>query len=326
MAIKLFGLSRAALDMGLAMAILAGCGGSQPPIAAPGAMVPQTTASHVLVASASYGDYLYVSTKKMLYVLTYPNLKKVGTARVGYGEITASDPNTGNVIIGVCEFSRGTTKPFAELNPGSGNSPYSVAFDPTTDDIAYSINEDGGRGGWVAVYKDLNSVPTVYTDPNFATYGPLVYDNQGNLFVLGRSSSFQLWFAELPKGESQFTDVALNSRISSPSNILWDGQYVVIRDRKVLYRITVTGSTMKIAGLTTLGHAYSAQFDRQFWIQGNMAMGPLTSRYRGRFLALWHYPDGGSPYQVLKNLGNGKTDFVFGVTVSVAASRSRIRK
>jgi hypothetical protein len=323
---KSLALRHRVLTIGVAAALLAGCGAAQPPTGAPGAMVPQTTSSHVLVASASYGDYLYVSTKRMLYVLTYPNLKKVGTARVGYGEITASDPNTGNVIIGVCEFSRGTTKPFAELNPGSGNSPYSVAFDPTTDNIAYSINEDGGRGGWVAVYKDLTSVPSVYADPNFATYGLLVYDNHGNLFALGRSSSFQLLFAELPKGESQFTDVALNSQISSPSNILWDGQYVVIRDRKVLYRITVTGSTMKIAGLTTLGHAYSAQFDRQFWIQGNMAMGPVTSRYRGRFLALWHYPDGGSPYQVLKNLGNGKTDFVFGVTVSVAPSGSHIQK
>jgi len=38
MAIKIVGLSRAALGMGLTAAMLAGCGGSQPQIAAPGAM------------------------------------------------------------------------------------------------------------------------------------------------------------------------------------------------------------------------------------------------------------------------------------------------
>ena len=77
------GLSRYALTMGVAAAMLAGCGGSQPPIGVPGAM-PQTHAIversdhakwqslRAAVKDAWSGDLLYVATAGGdVYVLSF---------------------------------------------------------------------------------------------------------------------------------------------------------------------------------------------------------------------------------------------------------------
>ncbi|MGA8474385.1 MAG: hypothetical protein WB681_04900, partial [Candidatus Cybelea sp.] len=71
-----------------AAAMLAGCGGSQPPIGAPGAM-PQTSAitTHAaqgtswMLPGASSQDLLYISSndRGSVYVYSYPQGSLVGT-------------------------------------------------------------------------------------------------------------------------------------------------------------------------------------------------------------------------------------------------------
>src|ERR1700734_1697106 len=80
-------LGRRALSLGAAAALLAGCGGSQPPIGAPGA-VPQrrAIATHAerggswMLPEAKGKDLLYVSSDSngSVDVYSYPQLKRVG--------------------------------------------------------------------------------------------------------------------------------------------------------------------------------------------------------------------------------------------------------
>src|ERR1700734_3789453 len=81
-------LNRFVLSVSLASAMLTGCGGSQPPIGAPGAM-PQTSAlaTHAargkswMLPEAKSQDLLYVvrNSANEVSVYTYPKGKSVGT-------------------------------------------------------------------------------------------------------------------------------------------------------------------------------------------------------------------------------------------------------
>jgi hypothetical protein len=254
--------------------------------------------------------------------LTYPGLKKVAEIPYFHGNITASDPNNGDVIIDVGEYTHGGTKPFAYLTLLSGESPHGVTFDSTTDYIAYSVDKDSSDSGWIGVYRNLNDPPTVYTDPNMSYYGSVVYDGQGNLIVLGKTSAGQQLFAELPKGASQFTDLASNHQLNAASDLLWDGQYVVVRKKTTLLRVTVSGSTLKIVGKTRLKDAYGAASDK-FWIAGTYAVASRagSARRGGRYVALWHYPQGGAPLAWAKWVSKNPKERFEGATVSVEPSR-----
>ena len=89
---KSFGLGRYALSGGDAVALLAGCGGSQPPIGAPVAM-PQTSARATradrgtswMLPGARSVDLLYVSANinpGQLLVFSYPKGELVGEVAV----------------------------------------------------------------------------------------------------------------------------------------------------------------------------------------------------------------------------------------------------
>jgi hypothetical protein len=82
----LLGLGRLTLCVCVAAAMLAGCGGSQPPIDGPGAM-PQTSAagthaergkSWMLPEASSGGSLLYVSNENTISIFTLPDGNLVG--------------------------------------------------------------------------------------------------------------------------------------------------------------------------------------------------------------------------------------------------------
>ena len=95
------GLGRYALTSCVAAAIFAGCGGSQPPIGAPGAM-PQLGAAHSHRPAMSSGNaLLYIAQTGQDYgtlILSYPAGKEVNKINRVFGPM-CTDPNTGNVYI-----------------------------------------------------------------------------------------------------------------------------------------------------------------------------------------------------------------------------------
>ena len=120
---KCLNSSRYALTRCVAAAMLVGCGGSQPPIGAPGAM-PQASripaqADHgrSWMLPGTSGDLLYVGCGGVC-IYTYPGSKAVGTLKV-YPNSLCSDEG-GNVFITssvdygkgvIYEYPHGGTEP-----------------------------------------------------------------------------------------------------------------------------------------------------------------------------------------------------------------------
>ncbi len=231
----LFRFELSALGCIFTAALLAGCGGSQPPIGATGAMAQTSMAMHAehgkswMPPEAKNENLLYVSTLKHgAYVFTYPEGKLVG--QLGQAKGICSDGN-GNVFVvqfgaqDVLEYSHGSTK-FKNLND-SGNAPWGCAVDPTTGNLAVV-------GGYfhapenVAIFANASGSPTVYTYGTGAfMWG--AYDNQGNLFITSGATQYGTLF-ELPKGSGTFTEIAVNKTFGDNPSLQWDGKYLALED------------------------------------------------------------------------------------------------
>jgi hypothetical protein len=117
----------------VAAAMLAGCGGSQPPIGAPGAMrerAAETQAAHdpfQMHRPATSGDLVYITAdnyKKAFYIFTYPAGEWVVKVKTSYYPAGVCSDETGNVFItgasNIYEYAHGATKPTRTLaDPGN---------------------------------------------------------------------------------------------------------------------------------------------------------------------------------------------------------------
>src|ERR1700678_2232910 len=113
---------RNALTRCVAVALLAGCGGSQPPIGALGAML-QTSASAThadgrswMLPEAKSEDLMYITNAYTVTVYSYPKGKLVGTLRHFLRPLGECVDQTGNVFIAngagqVFEYAHGGKKP-----------------------------------------------------------------------------------------------------------------------------------------------------------------------------------------------------------------------
>jgi hypothetical protein len=302
-----------ALSIGAAAALLAGCGGSQPPIGAPGAL-PQSRAitmyggndQSLTLPDAHGRDLLYV-TGSSTYLYTYPKGKLVSTFQVN-GFAMCSNA-AGDVFItnayGVAEYPHGSAMQIAFL-PGPFGSVRSCSVDPTTGDLAVASASTSGFG--IGVYRQDRRhrwhVPRVYP---FTQY-PLAcsYDSMGNLFVLASLSDVTFLF-ELPKGGSVFEMLSLRQKITIPGYLQWDGKYLAVDDTRtmVIHRFVVKGKLAKQIGLLTVS---GAQDIGNFWIQGRILIG--LDGYN-QDIGFWRYPQGGPPFKKIKATGPQ------GATVSV---------
>ena len=205
--------SRCLFGISAATAMLAGCGGSQPPIGAPGA-VPQ---SHAIVTHADRGTSWMLSDAKgenLLYVAD----AGVGVivysyrpSRIKYvGLLTVPRPAKASVSIrrrisssrarsnAIFEYAHGGSTPIAILGDPDG-APVNCSIDPTTGNLAVVGYPYEGHSDGVAIYKKARGRPTFYADSGFGDY-ECGYDDKGNLFIDGYVYSGHLNFAELPKG------------------------------------------------------------------------------------------------------------------------------
>jgi hypothetical protein len=247
---KTLGFSRYAFTIGVGSALLAGCGGAQPPIGAPGAM-PQrrADAQHAdrigscMLPEAKSEDLLYVAslTESSAYVVdvfSYPGGKPTGQLNVEAWQLCSD--TKGNIFITqgsrtgddskILEYAHGGTEPIAILSdPYNGATGCSV--DPATGNLAVA-NTGGFNGiGTVLVYPQASGTPTVYQLSFQAAY--CGYDGEGNLFVMGSKphraqESHPL--AELAQGSGQFTRIKLKKHIEYPMGVQWDGTYLVLGD------------------------------------------------------------------------------------------------
>jgi DNA-binding beta-propeller fold protein YncE len=254
-----------------------------------------------MAAGARHENLLYLSDGGgYVYVYAYPGGKLEGTLTGfslpqgecvdGAGDVFITNTNLSQIL----EFAHGGTQPIATLND-PGEYPDGCAIDPTTGDLAVTNLSAYGSGqtNSVSIYSSAQGTPTLYTDPDIYFMFFCAFDNKGDLFVDGQhfggaGHGFQL--AELPKGSSTFTNIAMPVVVDFPGGVQWDGKYVAVGDQEadVIYHVRVVGITATVVGTTALTGGLDVV---QFWIQRDNVVGP---DYLSSDAGLWKYPAGGS--------------------------------
>jgi hypothetical protein len=319
---KSLSLGRYALSGGVAVALLTGCGGAQPPISALDSM--QQMRAHA--ASSSGGDLLYVSSYRLdrVWVYSYPQVQLVDTLSTGLdGTLGLCSDQAGDVFItnvygdDIVEYAHGGTTPIATLSedPSEGSGPRGCAIDPMTGDLAVA---NSGIGRDVAIFPNAHGTPTYYKPANIYSGYFCGYDSEGDLFVDGTSSgpSSGFAFAELAKGGGTFGRLRLDHKIEQPGAVEWDGKYVTVgsisRESSTIYRVRVSGSKATVVGTTQLNGVTQIG---QSLIQSSNVITPYAI-HRDLIIRVgsWHYPKSASVKELLRI----DSMSLYGVTVSHA--------
>jgi hypothetical protein len=319
-------LSRHTLHISIAAAMLAGCGGSQPPIGAPGAM-PQ---SRTVATRAQHGgswmspntqaeNLLYVTDASYVTVYSYPQGKLVGVLTGFESAVGECADNKGDVFItnpsvtyggypDVLEYAHGGSQPIAMLAT-THLYPVGCSVDPTTGNVAVSGGDSHGVG-IVNIFQGAQGKPILFQAPQMVLTQFCGYDDQGDLFVNGlKHFSGGAAFAELPKGGQKFVSIKLNAVYDWQSGVQWDGKYLAVggyippgvtNATPVIYRFAIKGNHGTRVGTTVLGKpAFLTSFD--FFITGGTAIVPnwYNAPKRPYNVLLYDYPKGGLPIKIL---------------------------
>jgi hypothetical protein len=292
-----------ALTLSVAFFVLAGCGGSQPRIGAPGAM-PR---AHVLQRVASSTDLIYATNGcGGTCVVSYPQGELVQTLDIGQNGACAD--SAGDVYIAgsgteLYEFAHAGSTPTKTFSISSG-AINGCSVDAHTGNVAVT---GGAANSTVAIFPGTGGSPTTYPVPLNTQYAG--FDSDGNLFVDGYDYHFQFALYELPRGGSQFAQITINPNIEmGPGQVQWDGSLVTVlgigpQPGKVkLLRLNISGSTATVAGVTKFSGVWRAL---QSWIQGKTILLPY-GRHGSEFhneIGIWKYPKGGKVVQTIKHFG-----------------------
>jgi hypothetical protein len=304
-------LSRYALSSCVVAAMLAGCGGSQPPIGALGAM-PQTSASAVhverdgswMLPEAKSKDLLYVTNYSTVLVFTYPQGKLVGRLHGFFSAAGACVDSKGDVFITnykpttVYEYAHGGTKRIASF-PTKKAGTVGCAINPVNGDLAIT-----GLSSYVEIFKGARGKPTAIRDKGMWFGGFATYDGKGDLFFLGlKSPKGRQHLSELPSGSIHFLDLNADARIYDEGGIQWDKGYLTAlswvpfkgKHRTTeLFRFRVTGTAAHKVDATPLDKP--ADVVLQYFIDGKTLLAPnLYNSGANTNVLLYDYPAGGHP-------------------------------
>ncbi len=295
--------------------LLAACGGSVPPVAAPtSATSPLTTPRDPLIYVGDLG-------KSQVDVLTYPQ-GKLRSTLTGFGSVNGlctdfngdvyvSDGHDGKLV----EYYHGGTKPVRTLSD-PGYYTQGCASDLRTGDLAVAIQPMSSNPGGVAIFRKAKGKPHNYVGYDFFFPSFCTYDYKDNLFFDGGDIHGMFFFAELARGSKTMQRVTLPQSIEVAGGVQFDGQNVVVDDQgagykgSTLYEFSISGSTATETGTTPLGGSVDVI---GFGLYGNRVIGPNIGSSPN--VMYWRYPKGGKALKTLK----GFTEPVV-VTVSALPS------
>jgi hypothetical protein len=314
--------SRHVLGICVTAAMLAACGGPQPPISAPGAM-PQSSAiaTHAergkswILPSAKKNDLLYISDEQNVYIFSYPQGNRVGNISISAGPTGVCADKRGDIFVPIDDYYQiweykrgGTTKVGTLYNPKEYMT--SCFVDPVGGDLAV-VDADGDGGGGVSIYRKAKGNPSVYTDTKMEEASSGTYDNEGNIFLTGTDQSENFEFAELPSKSVGFTTINLDVTISALGlGVGWDGTYVVVgAGNGVLYQTNGAGG--QVEGQVNLKDTTGpTQFVVDPTRQTVVGTGFANST---PYTFFWPYPAGGDPSLTLSGFRDP-----YGVAISFA--------
>ena len=298
-----------------AAALLAACGGSQPPIGVPGAMPqsrvvttqPDRSASWML-PEAKRKHLLYVSAPldHKVYVYSLPADKLVGTLTGLVNPAGECSDKVGHVWIALnvgglgpgtlVEYARGSTKRIAKLD--DSDPPQHCSVDPTTGNLAVAPAFGGSRG--IAIYAKARGLPKYHRAKNAGPWD-CAYDSSGNLFVAASIDQYTSYTYWLPKGGVRILRYMLHPPVYADSGVAWDGQHLVVIPGD-LYQYNKHSQV----GMTVL-QGVGIDWTASLWIRGSTLI-----VVNGNEVAFYAYPRGGYPLKIMNNAYTGD-----GVTVSI---------
>lgn len=254
-------------------------------------------------------DLLYVADSKdgSVRVYSYPGGKPRGKLlNVGANGLCAG--KGGDVVAladkDVLRYAHGGTRPLAVLRDPYGGSRQFCSVDPSSGNVAVSGRSAAGSG--ITVWAGTKLAARFEAQKRDSGYGPLAYDDRGDLFVLTDSGRL----LELTKGAAQFEEVAWGQgRPHEVSAIQWDGKYLAVASDAAILQYSVADFQAASAGRAPIEDAGGAS---AFWIhKGDVA---ITG---ARGVALYKYPGGGTPHDLIRDVGSARA-----ATVSPGAHSS----
>jgi hypothetical protein len=284
--VRVWDFSRCLFGISAAAAMLAGCGGSQAPIRALGAL-PQSPAipkmraasssSHVPGAHEHFIEALFyafgdgklaifnvsVGARPKLRTLVstpYAHLHGACSDSSGHVFVTQSGTSSSGEVI---EFAHGGTSAVATLS--DTGTAMACAYDRSTGNLAvansYDADAPGGPGSDIAVYTGETGTPTLYADP-LGTIPSCTYDLSGNLFIGGLRSHGYFVLVELPRGSSVVKAITIDGKIGGEyrrEDVQWhDGTlFTTSVDSRPdhgthVFVMSISGSTATVVGTIKL--------------------------------------------------------------------------
>jgi len=314
-------------------AMLAGCGGPQPPIGAPRAMQQGRASEHqadrdgawMLPEAKSTKELLYISDQSTnhVYVYNYNTRRLLGRLRGFYQPSGQCVDSRGDVWItdsageAVVEYAHGALRYTKRIRTiGLANS---CSVDPTTGDLAVSnIRTPRGESKIEVFYLMGNR--KVYSSDACQEIVQVGYDNQGNLYVSATSQESSSYVCELPHGSSQLVTVSISKTIVRPGGVMWDGKYITFTDTlyafdyTAIYQAQPESSGLEIVGQTDFNGCRGGltSITQPFIVgskntpsnnqQGNAVVGTnMLCGFSGTGyeFSYWAYPAGGDPKYTL---------------------------
>jgi hypothetical protein len=279
----------------LAGVVLAGCGSGN---VAPSQGAFNGSGSWIQ-RSASQGPLIYASSSDGGVAIYNYSGQQVGSLDGIFEPRGLCSDSNGDVLVTsgrdlIYEYQSGGSLPVNILDD-RGYQVSSCAVDPTTGNVAVTnsgTNQSENNGNVVIYPPGSSGNPVIYTAPNIGSYAFCGYDASGNLYVDGTGSKQSFQIAALDKGSGSFVAVplsGLNNKNHLPAGVQWDGQYVAVGDglSGALYRLTISGSSAKIAQTVTLA-GWHRDYAVEFAIVGKKLLFPKDSR-----LLFYSYPAGG---------------------------------
>lgn len=288
------------------LGMLPGCN-SLAPASVPTAPANSRAASPL--GTVSQSALLYVTDEgNVIYVYSYPKgrlLQKLGVS----GSPTGECIDGSNVFVtmynghDIFVYAHGASQPSVVIpDPGY---PVGCSIDPTTQTLAVAngLNRDAGIGN-IVLWKTIPTaaLPTaIYSNLPFDEPAWCSYDNEGNLFVDGQDySTRSVSLVELAKGANAFKTISLDISLGwPPGHVQWDGKYITISVKNVIYRLSFSGSNAYVVGSTQLP---------AYWnLQGYSVVGAWENNVKRRKLVgtaggsigFFNYPSGSGPNRSL---------------------------
>jgi hypothetical protein len=251
---------------------------------------------------ARHTALLYVSDVYLgtVSVYSYPDLAPMGMlSGLSSPEGLCTDPKSGDIWVAqifksdIVNFAHGGTAPIRTLQDVQDAYVNSCAVNPKNGDLAATNQTiQGSDPGNLAIFKQGQGKPKIYSDRKIFTLDFAGYDAAGNLFLdatsYQRGSPFRL--DELPYGTNGLTNVPWSGpQLRLPGGVQYDGTSLAVGNAKrhIVYQ-TDNGA---VIGTTTLGGACTVY---QFFIYRGKVIAPSICKSNGTVL-IYDYPAGGAP-------------------------------